>query len=189
MRQLFDLSKQTGVRITILSGDVHLAAIGRFHSKSVDKTDASRDRNLMLNVISSAIVNAPPPDRLADFLNRRGKIHHFSNEIDEDMVKIFTHDVDGSKRNNHTLFPRRNWCSIIRQGDVNHGDGEARAPGPVNIDTENDRASIVTESNHHESQYLNVPDSLSVTLHMEKDPHSEMAITIPYEIIVPKLYN
>jgi hypothetical protein len=66
----------------------------------------------MPNVISSAIVNAPPPDSLADLLNKRNKVHHLDAETDEDMIPIFTHDVNGKPRNNKRLLNRRNWCSI-----------------------------------------------------------------------------
>ena len=66
----------------------------------------------MPNIISSAIVNAPPPDTLADILNRRNKVHHLDAETDEDMIPIFTHDVNGKPRNNKRLLNRRNWCSI-----------------------------------------------------------------------------
>jgi hypothetical protein len=66
----------------------------------------------MPNVISSAIVNTPPPDTLADLLNKRNKVHHLDAETDEDMIPIFTHDVTGKPRNNKRLLNRRNWCSI-----------------------------------------------------------------------------
>jgi hypothetical protein len=66
----------------------------------------------MPNVISSAIVNAPPPEILADVLNRRNKVHHFDKETDEDMIPLFGHGVEGKPRNNKRLLPHRNWCSI-----------------------------------------------------------------------------
>ena len=66
----------------------------------------------MPNIISSAIVNAPPPDLMADVLNRRNKIHHFDKQTDEAMIPIFQHGVDGKPRNNKHLLPHRNWCSI-----------------------------------------------------------------------------
>ena len=34
-------------------------------------------------------------------------------QTDEDMIPMFTHDVDGKPRNNKRLLPKRNWCSII----------------------------------------------------------------------------
>ncbi len=70
----------------------------------------------MPNIISSAIVNVPPPDTLADILNRRNKVHHLDQDTDEDMIPIFTHDVNGKPRRNQRLLNRRNWCSI-RQYD------------------------------------------------------------------------
>lgn len=66
----------------------------------------------MANVISSAIVNTPPPEMMGDILNKRNKTHHLDHETDEDMIPMFTHDVDGKARNNKRLLPRRNWCSI-----------------------------------------------------------------------------
>lgn len=46
-----------------MSGDVHLAAAGRLYS--FPKTDRlARDPNFMPQFVSSAIVNAPPPDLL-----------------------------------------------------------------------------------------------------------------------------
>ena len=66
----------------------------------------------MANVVSSAIVNTPPPNNMADILNRRNKTHHFDSDTDENMIPMFTHDVTGKLRNNKRLLPRRNWCSI-----------------------------------------------------------------------------
>jgi hypothetical protein len=94
------------------SGDVHLGAIGQFYSNPKLGLPKDRDFRYMPNVISSAIVNAPPPDTLADLLNKRNKVHHLDGDTDEDMIPIFTHDVNGKPRNNKRLLNRRNWCSI-----------------------------------------------------------------------------
>jgi hypothetical protein len=94
------------------SGDVHLAAIGQFYSNPKLGIPKDCDHRYMANVISSAIVNAPPPDALADLLNKRSKVHHLNADTDEDMVPIFTHDVTGKPRNKKCLLNRRNWCSI-----------------------------------------------------------------------------
>lgn len=66
----------------------------------------------MPNVISSAIANMPESDLIADTLNKRSTVHHMDSNTDEDMIPIFTHDVDGKARNNKRLLPRRHWCSI-----------------------------------------------------------------------------
>jgi hypothetical protein len=87
----------------------------------------------MPNIISSAIVNNPPPEMMADVLNKRNKVHHLDGETDEDMIPIFVQDVNGKPRNNKHLLPRRNWCSI-RQYNPEltppHTPVEERSPSP-----------------------------------------------------------
>ncbi|KAH6657861.1 hypothetical protein BKA67DRAFT_533048 [Truncatella angustata] len=112
IEDLQDLAADKSVRITILSGDVHLAAIGQFFSNPKLQIPKHKDFRYMPNVISSAIVNTPPPDMLADVLNKRNKVHHFDKETDEDMIPIFMSGVDGKPRNNKRLLPHRNWCQI-----------------------------------------------------------------------------
>ena len=112
IKELQDLAAERSVRVTILSGDVHLAAIGQFYSNPKLKIPKDRDHRYMPNVISSAIVNTPPPEMLADVLNKRNKVHHLDSYTDEAMIPMFIHDVDMRKRNNKNLLPRRNWCSI-----------------------------------------------------------------------------
>ncbi|CRG92339.1 putative protein YGR266W [Talaromyces islandicus] len=112
IEDLQDLAAEKSIRVTILSGDVHLAAIGQFYSNPSLNLAKDKDYRYMPNIISSAIVNAPPPELMADVLNKRNKVHHMDSNTDEDMIPIFTHDVDGKNRNNKRLLPRRNWCSI-----------------------------------------------------------------------------
>ena len=106
------LAAEKSVRITILGGDVHLAAIGQFYSNPKLKIPKDKDHRYMPNVISSAIVNTPPPELMGDVLNKRNKTHHLDEDTYEDMIPMFTHDTDGRPRNNKRLLPRRNWCSI-----------------------------------------------------------------------------
>ncbi|KAI9843404.1 MAG: hypothetical protein M1837_006430 [Sclerophora amabilis] len=112
VQELQELAAEKSVRITILGGDVQLAAVGQFYSNPNLRISKDRDHRYMPNVISSAIVNTPPPEMMSDILNKRNKVHHFDLETDEDMIPLFTHDVDGRRRNNKRLLPRRNWCSI-----------------------------------------------------------------------------
>lgn len=112
IEDLQDLAADKSVRVTILSGDVHLAAIGQFYSNAKLQIPKHKDFRYMPNVISSAIVNTPPPDMLADVLNKRNKIHHFDKETDENMIPIFTTGVDNKPRKNKHMLPHRNWCQI-----------------------------------------------------------------------------
>ncbi|KAI0536769.1 hypothetical protein GGR58DRAFT_377180 [Xylaria digitata] len=112
VEDLQDLAVDKSVRVTILSGDVHLAAVGQFYSNPKLRIPKHQDFRYMLNIVSSAIANTPPPDLMADVLNKRNKIHHFDKETDESMMPLFAHGVDGKPRNNKHLLPHRNWCSI-----------------------------------------------------------------------------
>ncbi|KAK3983941.1 hypothetical protein QBC44DRAFT_302245 [Cladorrhinum sp. PSN332] len=112
VEDLQDLAADKSIRVTILSGDVHLAAVGQFYSNPKLGLAKHKDFRYMPNIISSAIVNTPPPDLMADILNKRNKVHHFDKETDEDMMPIFGHGVDGKPRNNKHLLPHRNWCAI-----------------------------------------------------------------------------
>ncbi|KAH6638369.1 hypothetical protein C7974DRAFT_308441 [Boeremia exigua] len=112
IKELQHIAETKSVRVTILGGDVHLGAVGQFYSNKKLKIPKDKDARYMPNVISSAIVNTPPPDMMADILNKRNKVHHLDANTDEDMIPIFTHGVDGKKRNNNHLLPHRNWCSI-----------------------------------------------------------------------------
>ncbi|RAR14944.1 metallo-dependent phosphatase [Stemphylium lycopersici] len=112
IKELQHIASTKSVRVTILGGDVHLAAVGQFYSNKKLNVPKDKDHRYMPNVVSSAIVNTPPPDIMADIINKRNKVHHLDSETDEDMIPLFTHGVDGKKRNNNHLLPHRNWCSI-----------------------------------------------------------------------------
>lgn len=48
--------------LTSTSGDVHLAGVGQFYSNPKLNILRENDHRYMPNVISSAIVNTPPPN-------------------------------------------------------------------------------------------------------------------------------
>lgn len=112
IEDLQDLAIDKSLRITFLSGDVSLAAVGQFYSNPKLNLAKHEDPRYMPNIISSAIANAPPPDIIADVLNRRHKVHHFDKETDESMIPMFQLGVNGKPRNNKRLLPHRNWCAI-----------------------------------------------------------------------------
>jgi hypothetical protein len=112
IEDLQDLAIDKSLRITILSGEVNMAAVGQFYSNPKLELPKHKDPRYMPNVVSSAIANAPPPDIMADALNKRHKVHHFDEQTEECMIPMFQHGVDGKPRNNKRLLPHRNWCSI-----------------------------------------------------------------------------
>ena len=81
------------------------------------------DHRYMVNVVSSAITNAPPPKAVANFLNRRNKMHHFDENTDENLMNIF-HETPNGERNkvNHTTMPARNFCIIAEHSGLAEKD-------------------------------------------------------------------
>ncbi|KAF1936345.1 hypothetical protein EJ02DRAFT_459632 [Clathrospora elynae] len=92
VQMLQNFSKKFSARITILGGDVHLAAIGRFYSNPKLQIPAEQDWRYIPNIVSSAITNKPPPQAVANLLARRNKIHHLDHDTDETLLEIFDRD-------------------------------------------------------------------------------------------------
>ena len=81
VQELQDLAAEKSVRITFLGGDVQMAGMGQFYSNPKLGMRKDRDHRYMPNIISSAIVNNPPPDLMADAVNKRNKTHHLDSEV------------------------------------------------------------------------------------------------------------
>lgn len=129
VRRLQEFSRERGVRISILSGDVHLAAVGRFYSVDKFNIPVEHDHRYMTNIISSAITNKPPPNAVANLLAKRNKVHHLEDETDEQLLEMFGKDVDGKDRSgNKVTQPRRNY-TIITEG---YGSGYEGFTAAVN---------------------------------------------------------
>ncbi|KAF1846491.1 uncharacterized protein K460DRAFT_339757 [Cucurbitaria berberidis CBS 394.84] len=92
VQMLQNFSKKFSARVTILGGDVHLAAIGRFYSNPKLAIPAEQDWRYIPNIVSSAITNKPPPQAVANLLARRNKIHHLDHDTDETLLEIFDRD-------------------------------------------------------------------------------------------------
>lgn len=124
---LQELAQANSMRVTILGGDVHLAAIGRFYSSPKLAVPSEYDHRYMVNVISSAITNKPPPKAVANLLARRNKIHHLNHETHETLMKIFDRGPGGLAKAanwNRCTMPSRNYAIIA--------EAEATGPLPMN---------------------------------------------------------
>ncbi|RKF64175.1 putative metallo-dependent phosphatase [Erysiphe neolycopersici] len=119
IQALQDLAFAKSIRITILGGDIKLGAVGLLYSNRKLGIPKDRDFRYMPAVISSAIVDAPVPDQVTDFLDKKSKVRRIDAETNEDIIPVFTHDVDNIQRNHQRLLNRRNWCSI-RQYNFSH---------------------------------------------------------------------
>ncbi|KAF2248873.1 hypothetical protein BU26DRAFT_308206 [Trematosphaeria pertusa] len=157
-------SKSHSARVTILGGDVHLAAIGRFYSKPKLGIPAEQDHRYMPNVISSAITNKPPPQAVANLLASRNKIHHLDHDTDETLLEIFDRDpgvptksngaangatngaVNGDVKSktsnaNHATMPSRNYAIICESHPTPTSSASAAPPAPVAAPTTNGEAA------------------------------------------------
>ncbi|KAM7222284.1 hypothetical protein V8F06_002311 [Rhypophila decipiens] len=137
IERLQGLCAEFSIRITILGGDVHLAALGRFYSNPKLKIPVENDYRYMANVVSSAIVNKPPPAAVANLLSRRNKVHHLNKQTDETLFKLFDKDPGESNKtanHNQVTMPSRNYAMITENSPNNAstpgsgaGGGEERS--------------------------------------------------------------
>ncbi|KAK4161980.1 hypothetical protein QBC43DRAFT_89456 [Cladorrhinum sp. PSN259] len=135
IEKLQGIAAEFSIRVTILGGDVHLAALGRFYSNPSLNIPTENDYRYIANVISSAIVNKPPPAAVANLLSRRNRIHHLNRETDETLLKLFDRDPgDAQKTANHNnvTMPSRNFAMITENSPNNsaaRNNGSASPPG------------------------------------------------------------
>ena len=134
--RLQKLSADFSIRITILGGDVHLAALGRFYSAPADNMNALEDPRYMANIVSSAITNKPPPKAVANLLARRNKVHHLKDgNTDETLLKLFNKQPGGVMKGaewNQCTMPSRNYACITEVPDDGATDSTPPANGLTN---------------------------------------------------------
>lgn len=207
IQQLQALASEFSVRISILSGDVHLAAVGRFYSNLKLDIPIDRDHRYMANIISSAIVNKPPPQGVANMLARRNKIHHLDHNTDETLLKFFDKDPGKSKKApswNKVTMPRRNWAMITENHGPSEGLQERTNGNATNGYAGNSEA--VDRKNGHSWLHKGEVDagtrhkaadsarhgqdsdgSLDVCIKVEMDQHDKEGRTQGYGMTIPRL--
>lgn len=126
IEQVQQLARIKKIRITFLSGDVHCAAVGVLKTLAKDKANAippSQDFRYMLNVVSSAIVNTPPPNGVLTMVGTLAtKTHRTMHrcDTDETMIPVFTRSTSGGPPKSKYIMGHRNYCAVTR--DVTSGD-------------------------------------------------------------------
>ncbi|SCU86519.1 LAFA_0E01310g1_1 [Lachancea sp. 'fantastica'] len=212
--RLQDFGAKHGVRVTILSGDVHLACVGRFRSKlhshhitggkqdEVKKilNEPEKDVRLMFNIISSAIVNTPPPNPMSTLLQKRSGIHHFDRDTDEDVVPLFKTDVDGSNRASFSFMNRRNWSDLIPIENIMESEylrdfykvsvGDYCYSGLVTSTGLVSKAKVDhSTSKKQDVSYPITAKGLIASIHAEKDTFNKNSETEAYAVVIPELQN
>lgn len=115
IHRLQELARANSMRVTILGGDVHLAAVGRFYSNPKLNLAGENDHRFIVNVVSSAITNKPPPKAVANLLARRNKIHHLDRTCDETLMPYFDKQPGGREKGatwNRVTMPSRNYACL-----------------------------------------------------------------------------
>lgn len=199
------VAAEFSVRITILGGDVHLAALGRFYSNPKLKLPVEKDNRYMANVVSSAIVNKPPPQAVANLLARRNKIHHLNEQTDETLLDFFNKDPGESNKtadHNHCTMPSRNFAMLTENSPNNAAaatNGEAQldgeAPAPQSFVGKDGHSEMSQGELHAGTKHKSASDahgrgndgSLDIRINVEIDQHSAEGETEAYGLSVPVL--
>jgi len=124
IRTLQGISHSRGIRITFLSGAVHLCGAGLVHDPNVPL-----DHKTMYQVICSAMVDAPPPGYLLKMLHNNKVLYVPQNglrstnapsDTKEDMMEVFPAEVDGRTREYRRLMAKRGY-TIFTAFDAEKG--------------------------------------------------------------------
>lgn len=108
-----EMALQQHVRVSWISGDVHAAGCGYF--SGWHNHDPAYDPKFSLAVITSAIVNAPPPPAVISLLNKLAKKKHRSlyySGIKEGAIPVFDKDLNDQPQNDKYIMGARNWCAV-----------------------------------------------------------------------------
>ena len=161
------------------------------------------DPRYMVNIVSSAITNAPPPKAVANLLANRNKTHHLNAYTDENLMTIFRRNPEG-KTNlfNHTTLPARNFCLIAEHAgrdvdvDVDVDVEEAAEAEPSGEETEESKemrpAHLQTGGTEFPSAGAPLrgttrPYALDVSIRAEIDPKDPEGRTVGYGFSIPSL--
>ncbi|KAJ3090403.1 hypothetical protein HK102_003836 [Quaeritorhiza haematococci] len=111
VQRLQTFAQHRHARVTFISGDVHVGGAGFFYSTTPAPTP-EQDFRLMYQIISSAIINVAPSKTVLGGVLRGARPYKLDQNTTEDMIPLFTQDVDGTALtgNSQKLLGRRNWC-------------------------------------------------------------------------------
>ncbi|KAI1209411.1 uncharacterized protein F4807DRAFT_426637 [Annulohypoxylon truncatum] len=206
VHRLQGVCAEFSVRLTILGGDVHLAALGRFYSNPNLHIPVEKDHRYIVNVVSSAIVNKPPPAAIANLLASRNKIHHLDPDTDETLMALFDKDpgkTSKTRSSNNVTMPSRNYAMLTENSPNNRGEAANGAEEAADANTPENKFD-----GKHGHQFLSQGESgagtkhkaadferhgksndggLDVCIRIEIDQHDKEGKTQPYGLTIPAL--
>ncbi len=103
IKLLLDFGKKQRTRVTFLSGDVHLAAVGAIENRRYGSTGDNAD--VINQLTSSAIVHPPPPSPIVWLLNLLGT-------SDEDVDRDIRARMLYFRGTRYSFVGRRNWLEL-----------------------------------------------------------------------------
>ncbi|CAF0953173.1 unnamed protein product [Adineta steineri] len=111
LKRFQDFAQKRKVRITFFSGDVHCCGISRFKNHTKNDMAPIYDSKLMYQIISSAIVNLPPP-KAAIYVAHLMKTKWYPiQNTEEELIDFFQREPEtGRKLRHRKILPNRNWC-------------------------------------------------------------------------------
>lgn len=134
IRTLQGIAHNKSLRMTFFGGGVDCCGAGLVHDPS-----KPQDHKTMYQIISSSVVNGPPSNYVLRLLHNNKALYipanghrsnHTPSDTKEDMMEIFTQDVNGAAREYKRLMGRRNYvaCVVYDPEIVNGTFGQA-VPG------------------------------------------------------------
>ncbi|KAL4911670.1 hypothetical protein BDW62DRAFT_196479 [Aspergillus aurantiobrunneus] len=130
IRTLQGIAHQKSLRMTFLSGAVNVCGAGLVHDPGHPS-----DHKTMYQLISSSVVNGPPPSYIIKMLHSNNKPLYVPtnghrstpsqpSDTKEDMMEIFQNDVTGQAREHKKLMGRRNYVAIVAYDPDTIGGGQ-----------------------------------------------------------------
>ncbi|KAJ1960271.1 hypothetical protein GGI12_003889 [Dipsacomyces acuminosporus] len=116
--RLQEFARRRSIRVTFVAGDVHCCGAGRFASQNPE-LPPNADYRFMPQIISSAIMNVPPPNMVIRAVHTSAKKYSLDEFTNEKMYRLFEWDVNGKAppNNNTKLLARRNFSSYVENLD------------------------------------------------------------------------
>ncbi|CAF1165445.1 unnamed protein product [Rotaria sp. Silwood1] len=107
--RLQEFAEKKKTRVTIFSGDVHCCGVARFRTRK-NTPSPIHDFKLMYQIISSAIVNRPPPRIVIRAAHFFGTKWYPMTNTEEALIDFFDQAPEyGAKLMLRKLLPNRNW--------------------------------------------------------------------------------